>query len=221
MWHDVVRRIESLALVRVGDDRDRAIVLVPNDAPGQVLARELAALEVERVAVAVVRRHAEHLHASVVLEPPQLPIVRDVAPDEIAPLPAPRRAFRPERTRPQPLDRCVALPVAVEQRIDRDHVGIDVRARVCVRRPVARRARDRARRLGRFAGRWRLRPHENRSECRNSRERANRADEFSPRDDATPVHGGPPRPKRRVRSSLLCGATEKTVSGGSKEPQVI
>src|SRR5439155_8996281 len=100
MRDDVVGRVEPLAVVLVGDERDGPVVLVAHHAPGQVLARELAALEVERVAVAVVRRLAEHGHAAVVLQPPELPVVGDVAPDEIASLAAPRGAFRPQRARP-------------------------------------------------------------------------------------------------------------------------
>src|SRR5205807_9461154 len=65
MRDDVVRGVERLAVVLVRDDRHRAVVLVAHDAPGEVLARELAALEVEGVAVAVVRRSAEHGDAAV------------------------------------------------------------------------------------------------------------------------------------------------------------
>src|SRR6185503_20123868 len=53
---DVVRGIEVLAVVLVGDDADGPVVLVAHDAPRQVLARNLPSLVVERVAVAVVRR---------------------------------------------------------------------------------------------------------------------------------------------------------------------
>jgi hypothetical protein len=73
---DVVRGVEALALERLREDRDRAVVLVAHDPARQVLAGELAALEVERVAVAVVGRHAEHAHAAGVLDPPHLPVVR-------------------------------------------------------------------------------------------------------------------------------------------------
>src|SRR5262245_34898094 len=61
---DVVRRVQALAVVGVGDDGDRAVVLVADDAPREVLAGELAALEVEGVAVAVVRGHPEDAHAA-------------------------------------------------------------------------------------------------------------------------------------------------------------
>ena len=54
-----------------------------------MFARQLAALEVEHIAVAVVRGHAEDAHAAVILQPPQLSIVGDVTPDRIAPLGVP------------------------------------------------------------------------------------------------------------------------------------
>src|SRR5204863_9179864 len=104
MRNDVVRRVERLAVVLVSDDRHRAVVLVANDAPGEVLARELTALEVEGVAVAVVRRSAEDGDAAVVVEPAELLLVRDVTPHEVPALRAPRRALRPQRARPDPHD---------------------------------------------------------------------------------------------------------------------
>src|SRR5499427_8913026 len=91
-----------------------------------MLAGKLAPLEVEGIAVAVVGRGPEHLHAAVVFQPAQLAVVGDVAPDQAAPLAAPRRALGPERARPQPLDRRVALAQAVEGWVDRDDIRIDV-----------------------------------------------------------------------------------------------
>ena len=149
MRHDVVGRIEPLARVRVRDQGDRAVVLVAHHTPREMLAGELPALKVERVAVAVVRRHAEHRHAPIVLEPAHLPVVGDVAPDEVAALAAPRRTLGPERPRPEPLDRRVDLAEAVERRVDREDVGVhEIDVRRCVRTEVARRRGDHARRLG-------------------------------------------------------------------------
>ena len=79
-----------------------------------MLAAELPALEVEHVAVAVVRRQPKHADAAVVLDPAQLPVVGDVAPDQVAPLRAPRRALGPERAGPQALDRRVRLRETIE-----------------------------------------------------------------------------------------------------------
>src|SRR5437899_3667184 len=150
---NVVRRVEALAVVRVRDDRHRAVVLVADDAAGQMFARELAALKVERVAVAVVRRAAEDGNASVVFKPAQLPVVGNVAPDQVTPLTAPGRSLRPQSARPEPLDRRVALSKAVEHRIDGDDIRIDVGHRWCAGCVLARRPGDGARRLGGSAGR--------------------------------------------------------------------
>ena len=148
MRHDVVRRVQALALIVVGDQRDGPVVLVAHHAAGEVLARQLAALKIERVAVAVVRRHAEDRDAAVVLEPAHLPVVGNVAPDEITSLPAPRRPLRPQRARPQPLDRRVDLAKAVEGWIDREHVRIgEVHVGRRVRPEIPRRRRDDGRRL--------------------------------------------------------------------------
>src|SRR6185503_6259624 len=106
--HHVVRRIQRLAVESIREHGDGAVVLVAHDAAQQVLARDLPALEIERVAVAVVRRRAKHRDAAIILEPAQLSVVRDVAPDEVAALARPRRPFGPQRAGPEPLDRRVA-----------------------------------------------------------------------------------------------------------------
>ena len=126
-------------------------MLVAHDAPRQVLAGELAALEVEGVAVAVVRRRAEDADAAVVLEPAQLPVVGDVAPHQVAALGIPRQAI-PIHSAPGPqsLDGAVGLPQRIEARIDREDVGIGEVGRGCAARAeVARRRRDGGRRCDR------------------------------------------------------------------------
>ena len=114
---------------------------------------------IERVAVAVVRRLAEHGDASVVLDVAELAVVRDVAPDEIASLRAPRRAFVPHAAGEQPLDRRVVRRGAREGRIDRDDVGIGI-GRRGARIVIAARVRD---------DRWRTGPR-----CRGLRARSPR-----------------------------------------------
>ena len=74
MHGEIVRRIQPFALIRIGNHRDGAVVLITHDAARAMLARKLPALEIERVAVAVVRRVAEHGHAPVVVEVAQLPV---------------------------------------------------------------------------------------------------------------------------------------------------
>ena len=129
MHDDVVRRVEPLALELVGDHGDRAVRLVAHDAAAAVLAGELAALEVEGVAVAVAGWIAKHGHATVVVDPAHLHVVGDVAPDQIAADAVPCRTFGPQRPRVQPLDRRVADDVAAEARSsatmsDRDRHGV-------------------------------------------------------------------------------------------------
>ena len=99
MAGDVVRRVQPLALERIGDHRYRSVVLVAHDAAAGVLARQLAPLMIERVAVAVARRLAEDGDTAVILEPSHLPVVRDVAPDQILPLAVPGRSLAPHRRR--------------------------------------------------------------------------------------------------------------------------
>ena len=128
-----------LPLNAVGDDGDRTVKLVADHAASQVLAGYLPALEVERVAVAVVRRHAEHRDLAVVFQPAKLTVIGDVAPDEIAALGVPGRPLRPQRACPQACDRAVRLRVTVEQRIHREHVGIgEICGRRSLRTEVAR-----------------------------------------------------------------------------------
>src|SRR5215471_18881679 len=145
--NDVIGRIEALAVEQVGDHRRRAVVLVADDAPRQMLAGNLPALEIEGVAVAVVGRHAKDADLTGVFEPAQLAIVRDVAPHEITALGTPGRALGPQRAGPQSLDRPVSLYVIPEEGIDDNYVGVpgvDVRRRVNAK--VAGRAGDDARR---------------------------------------------------------------------------
>src|SRR5438094_1476587 len=180
------REVERVAVVLGRDERRRAVVLVANDAPGEVLARELTALEVEGVAVAVVRWSAEHGDAAVVVEPAELAVVRDVAPHEVPALRAPRRALRPQRAGPEPQDRRVALAKTVERRVDGDDVGIDVGDGRRTGAVVARRVRDHAARLA--ERRWRLGSRDDRRERRSAGKRARGTEEAST-GDVRGVHG--------------------------------
>ena len=56
LHHHVVGRVEPLALVIVGDDRDAAVDLGARDAPVAVLARDEPPLPVDGVAVGVAAR---------------------------------------------------------------------------------------------------------------------------------------------------------------------
>jgi hypothetical protein len=79
-----------------------------------VLTRDLPALEVEGVAVAVAGREAEAARDVIVLfEVAQLLVVRNVAPEQEAADRAPCRAFGPERAGVQPLETPASAVAAV------------------------------------------------------------------------------------------------------------
>src|SRR5712691_333147 len=126
MHHDIVGRVEPLALELVRNHRDRAVVFVANHAPAPVLAGKLAALVVESVSVAVAGGIAEHGHAVVVFDPAHLYVVGNVAPHQIAPHAVPGRAFGPQCAEVQAPDDGVADDIAAEALIQRDDVGIGV-----------------------------------------------------------------------------------------------
>src|SRR5436190_1728417 len=126
MWRDIVRRIQALAVVAIGEHGDRSVELVAHHAPHAVFARNLPALVIECVAVAVVRRHPEHRHPPVILEPAHLAVVRDVAPHQVPSLAGPRRSFAPHPAAPEPLNRSVVHTQAVEARIERDDIWIRI-----------------------------------------------------------------------------------------------
>ena len=125
--HDrVVRRVELLALEFVGEHRHLAGVLVAHDPAGAVLAGDLPALVVERVAVGVAGRIAEAPRdVAVFLEPAQILVVRDVAPQQVAADRAPGRSLGPQRAGVQPLDRRVA-ELVLEALVEHDDVGVGV-----------------------------------------------------------------------------------------------
>ena len=146
MLHHVVGRIQALAVEARRDDRRRSVELVADHASPEVLARQLPALVIEGVAVAVVRRRAEHADAAIVFDPPHLAVVGDVAPHEKLAHRAPSGSLAPQATGPQPLDRRVDLEAA-ERRVDGEHIGVgEVSGRRAVGAKVARRLRDDARR---------------------------------------------------------------------------
>src|SRR5258705_10152335 len=72
------------------------------------LAGDLPPLAVEGVAVRVIGRRAEDADMAVLLEPAHLPVIRNVAPDEIAAGAVIGRAFRPAEAGGDALDRGIA-----------------------------------------------------------------------------------------------------------------
>jgi hypothetical protein len=134
-----------LALIELSVHGHGAIVLVSDDTPAAMLTRYLPALMVECIAVAVVRWRPEHRHPVVVLDPTQLAVVRDIAPDQITPLSAPRRSLVVHPSREEPMDPRVVHPKSGEVRVDGDDVRVRVRHRARAGSEITRRVGDDAR----------------------------------------------------------------------------
>src|SRR5262249_38167113 len=81
---------------------------------------------VEGVAVAVAGGAAHHADVAVVVEPAELDVVGDVAPDEIVADAVPGRPFSPEHAGVQPLDRRIADLVLLKAFVERDEVRIGI-----------------------------------------------------------------------------------------------
>ena len=78
--HDIVRRIEPLALEAVADHRDGPVIFGAGDAAREMLAGHQPALAVAGIAVGVVRRLAEKTDGAGLLVPAADAIARHVAP---------------------------------------------------------------------------------------------------------------------------------------------
>ncbi len=98
--HDVVGRVEALALEVVGQHGDAAVVLGPGDAPAQALvgrafAGDQAALVVAGQAVGVVRGCAIDAQGLADLVPAHDAVVGNVTDQQVAAIAHPYRAFGP------------------------------------------------------------------------------------------------------------------------------
>jgi len=129
---DVVGRVQRLTVVIVGDHGHGAVML-PTDHPAQeMLGGDLAALEVERVAVGIERLAAEFGDLAGFPNVAILDVLGDIAEHDILTLFAPGRSFRPFKTGLHPLDGAVADETVIGGGIqDQDiGVGIDIGRRV-------------------------------------------------------------------------------------------
>src|SRR5438309_1689279 len=136
--HDVVRRVERLAVVAVGDHADRAVVLGARHAPRVVLAGEQPPLAVARIAVGVVRGLAEYADRAGFLLPLHDAVVRDVAPQKVAAVAEPHRTLVPARARSNSFHLREREAIAREARVD----DLDGRIRVALARlPLSERSR--------------------------------------------------------------------------------
>src|SRR5215470_14533586 len=79
-----------------------------------MLARDKAPLPVTGVAVAVIGRLTEHTDRARLFSPAQHPVVRNIAPQQIAPIPKPAGAFGPQRPRVESLHRGMAEGIGLE-----------------------------------------------------------------------------------------------------------
>src|ERR1700687_5193877 len=104
MNHDVIWRVQRFTVVLVGNYSDAAIVLVTDHAPSAVFTGKLAAFEIESVSVAVTRGTAKSADVIVLLNKAQLPVVGNIAPQQIASLSAPGRTLGPLCTGVVPVD---------------------------------------------------------------------------------------------------------------------
>src|SRR5262249_14852136 len=95
--HDVVGRIERLAVELVDQHGDAAVVLGARHAPGVVLAGDEPALPVAGIAVGIVRRPAINARASRRLVPAHDAIVGNVAPEHAARISEIDRSLAPAR----------------------------------------------------------------------------------------------------------------------------
>src|SRR5215471_9409863 len=105
---DVVGGGQALALEAVGEHRDRAVVFGAGQPLRIHLAREQAALAVAGVAVGVIRGAAKHADRAGFLLPFQDPVVRDVAPQEVATIAEPHWPLGKAAAASDALDRRVA-----------------------------------------------------------------------------------------------------------------
>src|SRR6266849_5335943 len=124
MRHDVVWRVERLAVIGIGDDGHRAVMLPAHDAPVEILAGKLPPLEIEGVAIGVVGRPTVWRDPAVLPDVAVLRVAGDVAEIEIAALARSRRALRLWRLGAQKLQRAIAGHQRAERRIDNDHVRV-------------------------------------------------------------------------------------------------
>ena len=125
--HDVVRRVQPLALELVGQHRDLAVLLGAGDAAGdRMLAGDEPALTVARVAVGVVGVGAEHAGLAGFLVELHDAVVGDVGKQQIAAFGEIRRPFGPAHAGRNLLDRRGIDPVFGEARIEDLHRRIGI-----------------------------------------------------------------------------------------------
>ena len=89
-------------------------------------AGHLPPLKIEGIAVAVARWCAKGGDVAILVQPAQLHVVGDVAPEQVTANAVPRRPFRPERAAVEAFDDGIANLVAVKALIQGDDVGVGI-----------------------------------------------------------------------------------------------
>jgi hypothetical protein len=93
----IVWGIERFALITMRQHGDAAIILGARHPARAMLARDEAPLPVAGVAVGVIGRLTEHTGRARLFSPAQHPVVRNIAPQQVAPIPKPAGTFGPQR----------------------------------------------------------------------------------------------------------------------------
>src|SRR5271166_6965134 len=101
-------------------------MLPAHDPAVEVLAGELATLEIERIAVGVARRTAKCSDPAVLPDVAVLRVAGHIAEHQVLTLARPGWALRPLRPGPQPAHRAVARCELPERRINDDDVGVRI-----------------------------------------------------------------------------------------------
>ncbi len=117
LHHGIVGRVEPLALVAIGQHRDRTVEFGTRYAPPAVLAADQPPFAIAGVAVGEVRRSAK-LAAAQAVDPLHLPIVGQVAEHQRLRVGEPGWPFGPAAAGPQPLDPGVGLRSDAKARIE-------------------------------------------------------------------------------------------------------
>src|SRR6266446_4750402 len=113
--HDhIVWGIERFALITIRQHGDAAIILGARHPARAMLARDEAPLPVTGVAVGVIGRLAEHTDCARLFSPAQHPVVGNIAPQQIAPIPKPAGAFGPQCPGVESLHRGMAEGIGLE-----------------------------------------------------------------------------------------------------------
>ncbi|MNH87404.1 hypothetical protein D3C73_398860 [compost metagenome] len=124
---DVVRRIQLLALVGVGKNRDRAVMLRAGDAAGQVFACNQAALQVAAMAVGIVGIGVEHAPCLVRFVELHDAVVRNIANQQILAVTEIDRTFQPASAGGNLFQRSAGNTVFRKARVENlnGRIGID------------------------------------------------------------------------------------------------